>query len=139
MSMEPKEPPFRPIPFAPGYGVSRDGRLARLKPYRVLQVLSFHDVLREASKDKQYRTLARAPHLPPRPMILFDFRADASEGARAKWWHSTASHATRLLSLHGDVKQGWVSLRLPLSDDGKEFVRMMLHGASVAAFVYGDT
>jgi hypothetical protein len=139
MSMEPKEPPFRPIPFAPGYGVSRDGRVARLKPYRVLKVLPFHDVLREVSKNRQHRTLARAPHLPPRPMILFDFRKDASDGARAEWWRSTASHATRLLSFHGDVEAGWVSLRVPLSEDGSEFVRMMLHGPSAAAFFHGCT
>jgi hypothetical protein len=138
MNMEPNEPKYLPIRLAPGYMVSRDGTVARIKPYRVLKVLPFHDVMREVSKHAESRGLEHGPDLPPRPMLLFRTRNDASAQAREEWWRSTPSHATRLLSFHGDKRQGWVSLRVPLSEDGGEFVRMLLHGPSVAAFVYGN-
>jgi hypothetical protein len=139
MSMEPKERPYRPIPFAPGYMVSRDGRVARVKPYRVLQFLPFHDVMREVSKDGQARTLHRTPNVPPSALILFRPRTDAPDGTGTAWYETVASHATRLVSFSGDVQHGWVSVRLPLSEDGRVFVRLLMHAPSVAAFLYSDT
>jgi len=137
--MEPKELQYRPIPFAPGYMVARDGRVARVKPYRVLKSIPFHDVLREVSKDSQARTLARTPTSPPRALILFRPRRDAPDGTGSARMETTASHATRLVSFHGDVQHGWVAVRLQLSEDARVFVRLLMHAPSVAAFIYSDT
>jgi hypothetical protein len=139
MSLDEKEPPYRPIPFAPGYMVSRDGRVARIKPYRVLKALPFHDVMREVSKDTQARALTRTDSSPPRALILFRPRKDAPDGTRTAWYETVASHATRLVPFRGDVQQGWVSIRLPLSENGRVFVRLLMHAPSVASFLHTDT
>lgn len=136
MSMEPKEPPFRPIPFAPGYGVSRDGRVARLKPYRVLKVLPFHDVLREASRHSGYRSAATNPQALDAALVPWEPARWFTPEAVQEWlrWHSALS--ARHVPLCGDVRLGWVRVDIPMDREGKCLARLMMHGLSVSAHIF---
>jgi hypothetical protein len=136
MNAQPNEPPYRPIPFAPGYMVARDGRVARIKPYRVLKVLPFHDVLREASRDAKYRSAVTNPKALDAALVPFPTARWFTPEAERAWlrWHSALS--ARHVPLCGDVQSGWVRVDIPMDQEGKCLARLMMHGMSVAAHIF---
>lgn len=136
MSIEPKEPRYRPIPFALGYMVSRDGGVARVKPYRVLKVLPFHDVIQEARRSPLYRSVGTQPDWLDVGLIPFPpARWFTPDSERA--WLRSGLHRTHV-PLTGDVQCGWTRVDIPLGGDAMCCARLMMHGPSVSAFVFAN-
>jgi hypothetical protein len=136
MSMEPNEPKYLPIPFAPGYMVSRDGTVARRKPYRVISVLPFHDVRAEAARHSLYRIVATNPEALDASLVWWEPARFFTTAARSEWMRWAAGLARHHVPLIGDIRSGWVRVDIPMGGDVECCGRLLMHGPSVAAFMY---
>lgn len=142
------EPPMRPIPFAAGYMVGRDGRVFRMKPYRRISTLPFHDVQREASKSALERSVRQDPAKLGYGVVVMPAppRSTAEHNAAAMQWARNVNR--HFVPLVGDAKNGWVKLRIvlpvprnpfaPAAEHGEAaFVHLLMHGPSVATCLFG--
>jgi len=138
VNAQPNESPYRPIPFAPGYMVARDGRVARIKPYRVLKVLPFHDVLREASRDAKYRSARTNPQALDYALVPFAAARWFTPEAVQAWLRWCGGLSAHHVPLCDDVRLGWVRVDIPMDREGKCLARLMMHGPSVAAAIFTE-
>jgi len=142
------EAPMRPIPFASGYMVGRDGRVFRMKPYRRIAMLPFHDVLREASKSAFDRSVRDNPSRLNYGLVLLGpppHSSDEHNAAAVNWTKEVNRYRVPLV---GDAASGWVKLRIilpvprnPFGPDAEHgeaaFVHLLMHGPSVATCLFG--
>lgn len=134
--MEPNEPKYRPIPFTNGYMVSRDGRVARSKPYRVISVLPFHDVLSEAARHSLYRSATTNPKALDAAVIYWEPARFFTADARAEWMRWMSTLYLHHVPLAGDIHSGWVRVDIPMGGNVECCGRLLMHGPSVAAFMF---
>ncbi len=133
------EPRYLPIPFLPAYGVDRDGVVCRLAPYRKVRPIPFHDALREAAKHDGFRSVLQYPERLNAGVVAFAPAAQFEfvPAVQRAWlqWHSTIP----AVPLQRNAQSGWHGmLRAPLPNPvvSDAFVRVLLHGPSVAAVMF---
>ena len=136
---QPNESKYCPIPFAPGYMVSREGRVARMKPYRVISVLPFHDVLTEAARHSLYRSVVTNPKALDAALVWWEPARFFTANARSDWMRWAAALTRDYVSLRGDIRSGWVRVDIPMAGDSKCCGRLLMHGPSVAAFMFDQS